>query len=603
MYQSLCPSSKICFAGGFTQLVVYRYTGPRVSWQGELEEAEVAGLLSSFGSFFKLLYRSGIAPAGEVLARDVALFLGGGGLLLLASHSPFTPPQAAQRPPPPPLHGDILQALPVARSIQLHVVRLSDGVRLGGRSFEGELVDLGGRPGSLGISVHEDLVAVLAVRSQVVHLLQLLRGGEELVAVRSLGPHVQEDDELVLATAEQAEERWQRARRAEREASGRGAQPQPQPATGEQWAFAAQQPASGSAAAGAAPSAAAAVLYPPPSHRTSSPYGVPPYGSAAAAAAAAGGSMAAVQPHGSGHSGVGPPPADLAAAAAHQAAVRREREAMSFFRHMRTYESLLMRKVFLLDRHRLLIDMRTPAGADLGAGPQAHGAAAPPGGGPGMPPSQYFMLFDLQSTRVVSFKPSPGDKVIEAYVRKATCAGTQPWAEPLPAWDRYVFDNALREASRKLRHPGAAAAAGDPAANGAAAADGTSAPLPLDGPAAAGDRASSARKLMQLLPPVSGSCNLSSSPYLDSSLFHYDDRQMSPYIGTRPCMEQAISFRPRNRPEWVGFRLEPGPYQPVVSRGRRLARSVTHLFHPDAPFAMAVFSVFAQTSVNINFRI
>ncbi len=49
-------------------------------------------------------------------------------------------------------------------------------------------------------------------------LLQLLRGGEELVAVRSVGSHVAEDDALVVRTAQRAEDSWRRQRAAEREA-------------------------------------------------------------------------------------------------------------------------------------------------------------------------------------------------------------------------------------------------------------------------------------------------------------------------------------------------------------------------------------------------
>lgn len=43
-------------------------------------------------------------------------------------------------------------------------VRLADGVRVGGSRLEGELVDLSGRPASLGVCTHEDLICVLAVR-------------------------------------------------------------------------------------------------------------------------------------------------------------------------------------------------------------------------------------------------------------------------------------------------------------------------------------------------------------------------------------------------------------------------------------------------------
>lgn len=54
-------------------------------------------------------------------------------------------------------------------------------------------------------------------------LLQLLRGGEELVAVRSVGCHVAEDDALVVRTAQRAEDSWRRQRAAEREAAAAAA--------------------------------------------------------------------------------------------------------------------------------------------------------------------------------------------------------------------------------------------------------------------------------------------------------------------------------------------------------------------------------------------
>ncbi|GFR47538.1 hypothetical protein Agub_g9260, partial [Astrephomene gubernaculifera] len=915
---SPCGQYLICFAGGFTQLAVYRFTGPRVSWQGEREEAELAALLDRFECFFSLLYRVPLAPAGEVLARDVVLFLGGGSLLLLASHSPLAPPQQhqpgqqqqhhqpqaglqqqqqhqqqggvlQQQQPLLPHHqhqqqqagggaGDPLHALPVAESTQLHVVRLSDGVRLSGFRFEGELVELGGRGaaagggGGLGVSAHEDLVAVLAVRSQVIHLLQVLRGGEELVPVRALGPHVREDDELVLRTAARAEERWRSSSsRAGREAAGgeggAGGVPPPPPAlrrsvTG--GLVRSEELQGTEAAAATAPSAAAlpapiAVLYPPPepyqpyqhthvqqqqqyqqqhpasgsilpaaSTATTTPAedlaaaaaqqaavrqqarrlqyeqlaaqggptqpppplqrsaqggGVRPRGglqgglraaarygsgmgaeqqgradegpvggfgaassgqlgshnggSRAAAADAAGGStmqsanrphpqppqqpqpqrppppplpseapywqhhQAANNTHARAHSRPhqlsrpshpplhslhhnpqrhsleapgGHVPGQLFSQqqqqqrqhqqqqlAAHPAAPggifhagmapdgapdgdgsfitgikqrllaylygnclrlhannprRRQREALTLFRHIETYRSLIMRKVYLLDRSRLLIDMRTPAGAELGPGQLGQLGAVPAGGGPGLPPSQFFLLFDMHSTRVLGFKAGSADRVLQRYLAEATSAAVAPWAESLPPWDRFTYDNALAAVRAKPPRPQAGSGAGGGSSSAAALGPGggggggafadagnAMASSHHTAAATAADRAVSACKLMQLLPPVSGSYGLSASPYLDSSLYMYDERVVSPYIRTRPCLEQPVSFRPRNRPDRTGFRLEPGPYEAMVVRDRRLARSVTYLFHPEVPFVMAVFGVFQQNSININFRI
>ncbi len=119
----------------------------------------------------------------------------------------------------------------------------------------------------------------------------------------------------------------------------------------------------------------------------------------------------------------------------------------------------------------------------------------------------------------------------------------------------------------------------------------------------AGERACWAGKLRQLMPPLPGSCSLSSSPYLDTSLYNYDERVITPYIRTRPCLEQPVFFRLRNRPDRAAFRIDPGPYEAMVVRDRRLARNVTHLIHPDAPFVLAVFSVFQQSTINVNFRL
>ncbi|PNH10037.1 hypothetical protein TSOC_003265 [Tetrabaena socialis] len=165
---------------------------------------------------------------------------------------------------------------------------------------------------------------------------------------------------------------------------------------------------------------------------------------------------------------------------------RQQREALALFRHIDTYRSLLMRRAQLLDRHHLLLDMRTPQAADLGVqlpgggggggggaagggGPQAPGA-----GGAGAAPSQFYLLLNLQTTRVVSFSSS-GEKVVEAYLREA--ALVQPWAEPLSLWDSGGSPSSAGSASGR----GAVAASGR-AAEATAVADGTHAPFRLPPP-------------------------------------------------------------------------------------------------------------------------
>jgi hypothetical protein len=108
------------------------------------------------------------------------------------------------------------------------------------------------------------------------------------------------------------------------------------------------------------------------------------------------------------------------------------------------------------------------------------------------------------------------------------------------------------------------------------------------------------RRLLTLLPPDHGCQTLSASPLLDPALFAYDERALGLLVRAKPCSEQAVTVRARSG--GAGFRLEPGPYDPVVVRERRLARQVLHLFHPDAPLVLTLLGVFHQTTLNINFR-
>lgn len=213
---------------------------------------------------------------------------------------------------------------------------------------------------------------------------------------------------------------------------------------------------------------------------------------------------------------------------------------------------------------------------------------------------------------------------------------------PLRLPHRFVYDNALSAARLKtglLTHT-AMGTDGKPTgpdprsltpllphvpAPPAAHAPSPSSSAPAQAPGAPAPNVLSTRKILQLLPPMTARHALCPSPYLDSSLYSYDDRVISPYIRVRASLEQPISFRPRalSTPTHAaalsaaplgahkstppaplpGFRLEPGAFEPVVVRDRRLGRHVLHLVHPDQPFVLTVFSVFTQNTLNINFRL
>ncbi len=60
----------------------------------------------------------------------------------------------------------------------------------------------------------------------------------------------------------------------------------------------------------------------------------------------------------------------------------------------------------LVDRHRLLLELRTPAAADVASSTPGAPAGPPPAPGPGVPPCQFYALYDMASTRVITMRAS-----------------------------------------------------------------------------------------------------------------------------------------------------------------------------------------------------
>ncbi|KAL6757328.1 De-etiolated protein 1 Det1-domain-containing protein [Haematococcus lacustris] len=123
-------------------------------------------------------------------------------LLLLASHSSAVDPA---RVPPADLPAAAVPGAPLVACTTLHLVDMVSGRQLDQISWDGDFINLAGHA---GVSCYGDLLAVLAVRSQQVHLVQVLASGS-LVRVTSIGSHCYEDDELELRRVEEAEHRWQ----------------------------------------------------------------------------------------------------------------------------------------------------------------------------------------------------------------------------------------------------------------------------------------------------------------------------------------------------------------------------------------------------------
>lgn len=79
--------------------------------------------------------------------------------------------------------------------------RLEDGVILDERLFGNDYINLVAH--SMGVFLYDDLMAIVSLRYQRIHILQIRDSGN-LVDVRSIGEYCREDDELFLNSSAQA---------------------------------------------------------------------------------------------------------------------------------------------------------------------------------------------------------------------------------------------------------------------------------------------------------------------------------------------------------------------------------------------------------------
>ncbi|MEW5300856.1 MAG: hypothetical protein WDW36_003755 [Sanguina aurantia] len=199
-----CGQFLVCFSSCSTQLKLYRFTGHSGCVPGEdsASRTELARSLRSFNSFFSLSYTATVAKGRELLCRDFCMFLLEGSTLLLASQTPLlSPNQGGERQLP---ECEVPSA-PYAESTTFHMVRLQDGHVLDTECFHSDYIPLRNNNGA---SLYGDVLAVMAVRSQTIHILQILPSGA-LARVRSLGPYCQEDDAMEVAKLAEAERAWQ----------------------------------------------------------------------------------------------------------------------------------------------------------------------------------------------------------------------------------------------------------------------------------------------------------------------------------------------------------------------------------------------------------
>lgn len=213
----------VTFSRNHQDLIVYRPTWLSFSCREDnCPDHDLPPKANKFESFFTQLYSVTLAASGELICKDFFLYSEKNQFGIFATST-------AQIHDAPAVGGAI-QGIPSIEKITFHLVRsvlfyiavlsfqhckiynqifdvaysasnrLEDGVILDERVFGNDYINLAH---SMGVFLYDDLVAIVSLRYQRIHILQIRDSGD-LVDVRSIGEYCHEDDELFLNSSAQA---------------------------------------------------------------------------------------------------------------------------------------------------------------------------------------------------------------------------------------------------------------------------------------------------------------------------------------------------------------------------------------------------------------
>ncbi|XWS63244.1 hypothetical protein CRYUN_Cryun06bG0078800 [Craigia yunnanensis] len=184
----------ISFGRNHQDLIVYRPTWLSFSCKEEDcdNTHELPSKAKRFESFFTQLYVKSLASCNEHICKDFFLYMESNRFGIFATST------AAQIQDAPAVDGAI-QGIPSIEKITFHLLRLEDGVILDEKVFHNDYVNLAH---NTGVFLYDDLLAVVSLRYQTIHILQIRDFGN-LVDVRAIGAYCREDDELFINSSSQ----------------------------------------------------------------------------------------------------------------------------------------------------------------------------------------------------------------------------------------------------------------------------------------------------------------------------------------------------------------------------------------------------------------
>lgn len=207
MYEVDCPDQwwrrftndgqyLVCFSRSSQDLLIYRPLW--LSYHSKTSEYvdELPAGANKFESHFSLLHRIPLATGlNEGICKDFFLSTENN---LYGIFATSTAPDQHNVTPAPATRGAVA-GVPCIEKITFLVVRLADGVITARSVFQDDYIHLAHNQ---GVFLHDDLLAILSVRFQRIHILQIRDGGLFL-DIRTIGEFCREDDELLLNSLSQ----------------------------------------------------------------------------------------------------------------------------------------------------------------------------------------------------------------------------------------------------------------------------------------------------------------------------------------------------------------------------------------------------------------
>ncbi|GJN31832.1 hypothetical protein PR202_gb20280 [Eleusine coracana subsp. coracana] len=188
----------VAFSRNHQDLIVYRPIWLTYSCNEECDSHDLPLKSKKFESFFKELYSMPLASSNEYICKDFFLYMECHQFGLFATSTAQSNDSSATE--------GAINGVPSIEKITFYLVRynhldicicvtrLEDGVILDEKAFCNDFINLAH---SIGAYLYEDLLCIVSLRYQTIHILQIRDSGN-LVEVRKIGAFCREDDELFL---------------------------------------------------------------------------------------------------------------------------------------------------------------------------------------------------------------------------------------------------------------------------------------------------------------------------------------------------------------------------------------------------------------------